>query len=1327
MNYYFTTKNQSKIKALLILFAVICFCATVSAQQWGTWCYKDFPSNGTFTVPSGCSKVYFEAIGGGGAGGFVKGGHGQEFDTEADNENMYQVSGGGGGGAYGRTDINSGLTAGETFAITIGAGGYNTADRVTSSLIPFVRGNDYYDDINCGPLRSQHCEYKGFYWPYVDFDWDNLLQSVTYAYPFFKNHRNADGGTTSVKRNSTSSVILEAMGGKTCSGINNVNGAAGGAATGIGDYHYAGGNGGTGTGRCGGALGDMSSGGGGAAGSPNTTLDARHGGDGVCLMNNGWGRGGTGDGILSGAGGNGTSDWNNVQGGPRQGTSGSNYGGGGGGSKTGTLNWSRGGNGAPGFVRVWFYIDSRSITVTPTADPTTVVGSGSSTLTAGLANNLVQSGFYSTTYKWDNDATSATTTVTPTSTKNYCVTVTNTCTYATNSDACKATSTGCVTVNYEALQPGAVEAGVWVCSTTDTVVTISNTTSASGGSATGTYSWYKSTDNTNWGTAISGANAEQYTATETGYYRRGFSVSGLSTVYTPSVYVVRPSDIDPGMVKDADNNTEISICPGDNITLSLTTGTTLSTTWQYSTDGEHWTDITTLEFNNVTTKTFVRYLAAYTPTCDVPSNNIYTINLFTSPVVTAITPNSTCPGQATYTLTPSITNGSSATITAYYWDGGAASTNATKTVTATLPNCGKTYYSSLQVMDGNNCKSAVFYGDFTTTTPDITLSTLPEIDAVLTAPGSCTFTLPEDFNATLTANLSARTCGDTITGYSFAETPSLSAGETKTFHISSLTNICGTNILDNPVEVTVEAPAAPEIASIVYDDNFVCPGETTVLRASVTAVSDVTYAWIPNNSTADTLKTNAITDKVATAIDSTYTLTITDENGCTATDKAVITTTPKAYINNYTFDAQCTPAQFAVRLDTVAGNVVPANTDGSYNYVTKYTWTHTPVTGVSTTADAIEPQANFTTGATALVNSTLAIQTVSYTVTPHSTTTTLDESENNTCDGDPFTINVVIKPDVNNVGGITEFDNSDVIITLWYGACDTLYYVNTPTYLNNFTGTFHDGIVLSNNNTVIPTANAGALLGRIAPGTYTITWTLTDECNNTISFDKKYIVRYPNCGENDPNFTAPFRAEDADHNIYETVRIGCECWITTNLKTVTGAAVSNVYTSDEYPDAAQNETKFGRLYSWYTAAGVAEDDNTATPTVITEPSSQYKYVQGVCPEGWALPTMADLNNMVATAGGVIPVKSADQTTWLPGAAGTNASGFDARGAGYYDGSIDRYLNLLGKTYFWTCESTNNYQSKIGYITYSCPEFIQEDVLKGMGYSVRCLRRGNPTE
>ena len=115
MNYYFTTKNQSKIKALLILFAVICCCAT-SFAQWNTWCYKDFKTTGsqTFTLPANCDGIVVEAIGGGGAGGAAK--------STSGGASYFGYAPGGGGGAYART-AKTGNYSNQQLTIVVGAGG----------------------------------------------------------------------------------------------------------------------------------------------------------------------------------------------------------------------------------------------------------------------------------------------------------------------------------------------------------------------------------------------------------------------------------------------------------------------------------------------------------------------------------------------------------------------------------------------------------------------------------------------------------------------------------------------------------------------------------------------------------------------------------------------------------------------------------------------------------------------------------------------------------------------------------------------------------------------------------------------------------------------------------------------------------------------------------------------------------------------------------------------------------------------------------------------------------------------------------------------------
>ena len=302
-----TRKNlfQNGLAFLICLFLF----AGVSAQKTKT---VQVPNSGTWTVPTTLdgsaitvTSVTFEAYGGGGAGGFATGGH-LTYN--------FAVTGGGGGGAYGKKVINDPV-AGEAFTITVGAGGYNTADDNNNIL-----------DGGC------------------------LLAC-------YKNQRQADGGMSSVKRGST--TILEAMGGKTCAGEDNITGAAGGAATGAGDLHYPGGKGGNASYDCGLETGDRSSGsGGGAAGPDGAGGDAANA---TCSANNGWKAGGTAGGGLAGVGGEGTSDHNDVLGGKPVGNPGINYGGGGAGSKT-YESWHSGGNGAPGIVKITYtYVPTQEI------------------------------------------------------------------------------------------------------------------------------------------------------------------------------------------------------------------------------------------------------------------------------------------------------------------------------------------------------------------------------------------------------------------------------------------------------------------------------------------------------------------------------------------------------------------------------------------------------------------------------------------------------------------------------------------------------------------------------------------------------------------------------------------------------------------------------------------------------------------------------------------------------------------------------------------------------------------------------------------------------
>jgi len=291
------------------------------------------------------------------------------------------------------------------------------------------------------------------------------------------------------------------------------------------------------------------------------------------------------------------------------------------------------------------------------------------------------------------------------------------------------------------------------------------------------------------------------------------------------------------------------------------------------------------------------------------------------------------------------------------------------------------------------------------------------------------------------------------------------------------------------------------------------------------------------------------------------------------------------------------------------------------------------------------------------------------------------------------------------------FDDSNDTITLFYGFSDTLYNVQIPQF--STTSEYKDTLVVSNNRN--DTANTGAILGRLTVGTdTTITWKLSDPCGHSITFLKHYIVVYPQCGSG-------YTVTDNDGYEYETVRLGNECWTKPNLKTTPSKGYSFFYQNN-----SANLEKYGRLYSWYAAVGL-EENSTSAPATITDPDSHISYVQGICPEGWGLPTTASFESLYLSAGeDVSNLKSSSTKAWLADITGTDATGFSAVGAGYfYKGESPYFFDLLGEAFFWTSEGAPiEKKGKCCSITLTCPKLLYYSTDAGMGYSIRCVKRKN---
>lgn len=214
-------------------------------------------------------------------------------------------------------------------------------------------------------------------------------------------------------------------------------------------------------------------------------------------------------------------------------------------------------------------------------------------------------------------------------------------------------------------------------------------------------------------------------------------------------------------------------------------------------------------------------------------------------------------------------------------------------------------------------------------------------------------------------------------------------------------------------------------------------------------------------------------------------------------------------------------------------------------------------------------------------------------------------------------------------------------------------------------------------------------------------------CDSTI-----YLMVYT-CGD---------IATDGDGNEYGSVFVGHDCWTNSNMKTKTytiaAAARQNtgidahnmIYRAFEYPDTNYNLATFGRLYTWYAAVGV-KDSSSDNPPVDAE-----GFVQGICPDGWHIPTEANIRNLMACGA----VAIASDSLWLI-PTGNNATGFNALPAGSYNPWRQRFENLHGDTHFWSSETVTETTSKHCSIETGCHLLFSRIINKNLGFSVRCVK------
>jgi uncharacterized protein (TIGR02145 family) len=169
-----------------------------------------------------------------------------------------------------------------------------------------------------------------------------------------------------------------------------------------------------------------------------------------------------------------------------------------------------------------------------------------------------------------------------------------------------------------------------------------------------------------------------------------------------------------------------------------------------------------------------------------------------------------------------------------------------------------------------------------------------------------------------------------------------------------------------------------------------------------------------------------------------------------------------------------------------------------------------------------------------------------------------------------------------------------------------------------------------------------------------------------------------------------------DGKKYKTVVIGGRTWMAQNLNT-------KISDSWCYNGTESNCDKYGRLYNLEAA-------------------------KNACPSGWRLPDTADLNKLMATAGGkkIAGKKLKSKTGWKNNGNGTDNFGFSALAGGLYqtDGDDCLFCNL-GENGWWWVAPVEDGDDVMRYtlgIADSDGASVNDGNDPTLGFSVRCVQK-----
>ncbi|MCD4731791.1 MAG: hypothetical protein K8R74_14390 [Bacteroidales bacterium] len=222
------------------------------------------------------------------------------------------------------------------------------------------------------------------------------------------------------------------------------------------------------------------------------------------------------------------------------------------------------------------------------------------------------------------------------------------------------------------------------------------------------------------------------------------------------------------------------------------------------------------------------------------------------------------------------------------------------------------------------------------------------------------------------------------------------------------------------------------------------------------------------------------------------------------------------------------------------------------------------------------------------------------------------------------------------------------------------------------------------------------------------------------------ITLIPTCGET--------LVDERDVQAYSTVQIGTQCWMKENLNIGTMTDGDNDQLDNDiiekycYNNIEDSCYVYGGLYQW---------DEVMLYTSDTS-------VQGICPQGWHVPTDFEWKVLEGTVDSQYPVgdlewnindnyrgldasKNLKSTYgWSSGGNGTDLFNFTAKAAGLRHPITKVFTSIEIGTVFWTSTESNADRSFHRRLSYDNDGVYRDSTYREGGLSLRCLKDNTTT-